>query len=283
MKQFILVIGILSVLLFGCDEVPPFVDFTDPPHSKDSTYIVSPVPAAQHKAVLIEDITGVRCNNCPFAAKKAQDIVQRKTEDSVVVMALYTESLATLTIPWPGFPSLTSPSATQLTSSLGLDGSLPNGYVDRTIFPPQQNRLTSYTVWETKVNQRLKEKTPVNIRIEDSVSGRKLKVKVRLQYTEAVSSTHKLSLFLVENGIVSKQTTTSGLDENYIHNHVLRYTFGSDLGKVLTASLMPGRTFVKELEYEIPLGIQISNCHIICVVSDNVTEEVVNVRNVEVH
>jgi hypothetical protein len=281
MRYLMACVSIIMVLLGGCEELPPAIDFTDTGRSHDSSYIISSVPVPQHKAVLIEDITGVRCNNCPSAAKKAYDIMTKRTEDSVVILALYTESLGTLTAPWPGFPVLTSNSATQITSSLGLDQGLPTGYIDRHVFPPKDIRYNAYTVWENLVNQRLQLKTPVNIDIQHAVSARKIIARVRLQYTQSVSGIHKVSLFLVESGIVSKQTTQSGADDQYVHNHVLRYTFGSDLGRVLTESLVPGRTFIREFEYEVPAEFNMVNCHLICMVADHVTEDVVNVRQVK--
>src|SRR5688572_24500027 len=88
MKLFRLSLLFLIPLTFlSCEEEPPFIDFSPPYKTKDTTYINLTIPPAQNKAVLIEDITGVRCVNCPDAAKKARDIVTAKTEDSVVVIA----------------------------------------------------------------------------------------------------------------------------------------------------------------------------------------------------
>lgn len=89
MKSFVALLASCALLIVACKEIPPYIDYTVPVPSKDTSYIASSVPPAQHKAVLIEDITGVRCNNCPQAAQQALAIQTAKTEDSVVVMALY--------------------------------------------------------------------------------------------------------------------------------------------------------------------------------------------------
>ena len=80
MKQFVW-IGLSMALAFtACEEIPPYIDYSVPVvPKKDTTYIASVIPAAQHKAVIIEDITGVRCNNCPSAAQKAMDIMAQKS------------------------------------------------------------------------------------------------------------------------------------------------------------------------------------------------------------
>ncbi len=280
MKHF--VVALSFVLLYSaCEEIPPHIDFNEPYKTKDTTYIVSNIPAAQHKAVLIEDITGVRCVNCPQAAAKAKEIVTEKTEDSVVVMALYINQLANFTTPWDGFPLLNTAIASTMVDFYGIPSGLPSGYVDRAVYAPQTVRFYAYTTWKNLVNQRLKMSTPVNIDIQKSVNARKVTVNLKLQYTAAVTGDHKYALYLIEDGIVSKQTGATD-PENYVHNHALRYAFGNPLGNALTASLVPGRTFDKELDYTIPSEYNIDNCRLVCVVTDVATGEVVNVREVHV-
>lgn len=274
-------LAILSFVFASCEEVPPFIDFSSPGKSKDTTYISATVPPAQHKAVLIEDVTGVRCNNCPRAAQKAKDIITQKTEDSVVVMAIYSVDFnTTLTSPYPGFPNMNNAFSTQIISALGNPNGLPSGYVDRAKFGAQTVRYNSDLIWQNLVAERLKLTTPVNISLQKSLSGRKLTIRVSLVYNSASSANHKYALYLTESGIVSRQLTTSGEVDNYVHNHVLRYAFGNALGTPMNQTLVAGRTFERELEFEIPSEYVIPNCHVVCVVSDADTEAVVNVRQI---
>lgn len=283
-KQLFYCLIILSGLS-ACEEVPPYIDFTVPAVPlTDSTYINSNVPAAQHKAVLLEDITGVRCQNCPSAALKANDIVTQKTEDSVVVVALYPDiaAISNFTTPYSGVPRLTTEYSKQITETIKIPGGLPNGYVDRTIFAGRLDPVISPLDWINFVNERLKLKTPVNISITKSIKDTTLKVKIKLEYNASVNSgvTHKYSIFLIENGIVSSQLKPNGTDPNYVHNHALRYAFGNATGNALTESLVAGRTFIKEFVYETPKSINLANCHIVCLVSDASTNEVINVRQI---
>src|SRR5690606_13592324 len=161
------------------------------------TYITSTVPQAQHKAVLIEDITGVRCVNCPQAADEIKQIMSLK-KDSVVAVALYPNHMPTLTTPWPGFPKLNNETATNMVDFLSVPGALPNGYVDRGIFAPLTERFIQYKSWKSIVDQRLAVPTPVNIHLTSTVNGSKVKVKFTVQYTQDVSEKHKISLFITE-------------------------------------------------------------------------------------
>ena len=152
MKKIVFLSAIVALLLSGCEETPPQIDFSIPVIPlKDSTYI-DPVPAPQHKAVLIEDITGVRCINCPDAALKAKDIIAQKSSDSVVVMAIYpTDVLDNFTHPYDGVPQLSTGIARQIVEALGTPQGLPNGYVDR-ITPSGAGRAINYAEWINYVN-----------------------------------------------------------------------------------------------------------------------------------
>ncbi len=284
MKKFVFLSAIIALLLSGCEETPPEIDFKVPIIPlKDSTYIGT-APAPQHKAVLIEDITGVRCINCPDAAQKAKDIVAQKTSDSVVVMAIYPITIFdNFTHPYAGVPQLASNIAKDIVQTLGLPQGLPNGYVDRKIFIGKSDPVISYTEWINYVNIRLQEKTPVNIGITKEINNRKLKVEINLQYnTNALAgANHKYAIYIIEDKIVSSQTTQSGINPNYVHNHALRYAFGLTMGNPLIQTTVPGRTYVKQYEYEMPAEYVIENCHAICVVLDSVTNEVINVREID--
>jgi hypothetical protein len=170
----------------------------------------------------------------------------------------------------------------QIVDALGAPTGLPSGYVDRAIISPQTVRFNAYTTWGNLVNTRLKLKTKVNIEIEKTLTANLVTAKLKLTYTENESSTHKYSLFLTENNVESKQAMPDGAKpkDDYIHNHVLRYAFGLSTGNPLKESLVAGRVFEKELSYEIPSNIVPANCYLVCVVTDAITNEVVNVRQI---
>lgn len=278
MKQVLFLFGLFSLtFLASCVEDSPYIDL----EATDlRTYLSATPPPAQHKAVLIEDITGVRCINCPQAAATAASIASARTEDSVVVVALYSKEYnTTLTSPYSGFPGLNSSFSSQIISQMGPPVGLPYGYIDRSNFGGS-NRWIQPSLWSAKVNERLKMSSPVNISFTKSVSGNKLTASITMEYTATISGNHKYSLLITESGVVSKRLGTSGEDPNYVHNHVLRYAFGSATGSAFPASLVPGRKFVKDIEYTLPSDIKIDNCSLICIISDVATEEVINVRQI---
>ena len=55
----------LGLLINGCQEVGPNINLGNSRTVASSTYIESPVQTPEPRNVLIEEITGVSCNNCP--------------------------------------------------------------------------------------------------------------------------------------------------------------------------------------------------------------------------
>ncbi len=286
MKKLLLFIPITALLFSSCEEVPPAINFSVPIIPlKDSMYIATTVPVAQHKAVLIDDITGVRCNNCPDAAKKAMDIVAQKSHDSVVVIALYANipSLSNFTTPYSGEKNLVYEGAGQIIESLGKPSGLPSGYINRKIFPGKTERPIDKNEWINFVNEGLKGKTPVNIKLSKELKGRNLKVEINLAYNSAPTNanSHKYAIYLIEDGIVGRQLTKTVEEPNYVHNHVLRYAFGLAMGNPLQGPYVAGKTYVKQFEYEVPAEFDLTHCHLICAVMDGTTEEVLNIREID--
>ncbi len=289
MKHVFICLSLVLALFSGCEETPPFIDFTDTGDSDTGT-IADTIPPAQHKAVLIEDITGVRCVNCPSAAQKIMDIITNKSEDSVIAIALYPwpypgPSNFINTNPWEGFPKLADDTCSKIVESLGVPNGLPSGYVDRYAFPPSLERPNAFNSWASLVDKRLRLSTPVNITLEKSVAGKKISIDIKLHYTKFVSGKHKLALYLIEDNIISKQRTPPpvGDKDDYVHNHAFRFTFDLPAGRPLKGNLFPGKTYDRHYEYQLPVNspIKIENCHVVCLVLDATTEEVVNVRKIE--
>ena len=76
MKKFrILISAFVLLTIVACEEVPPLINYEESKSLKDTTYLINTVPAAELKNVLLEDVSGVKCVNCPDAAVIAKSIM----------------------------------------------------------------------------------------------------------------------------------------------------------------------------------------------------------------
>jgi hypothetical protein len=260
----------LSAVIFlwiGCAEEPPFINYEKPKTTIDTTWVKAEPAAPQQKQVMLEDFTGVRCVNCPDAAKIAKDL-QTLYPGRVNVAAIHPLNLLnTFTDPIDkdGHKSrqdFRTQAGTDICRNLlGVPNSLPKGAVDRVKFSDQIELLIDYTVWTPKVTEQLAVPTPVNIGLTNVPSPpNEVVVDVRLEYTKTLTDTNYITLMIIEDSIVDVQQYINRTDpqnpyasynNNYVHMHVMRDVMSASTGDLLNAPLVAGRVFLKRYKYTI--------------------------------
>lgn len=245
------------VLIFAsCSEIPPFINYgPDIVLAKDTTYVVSDIPAPEDKNVLIEDVSGTRCSNCPAAAKGAHDF-QKDNPGRVVVVTLHPTSIRQFTTPHEGVTDTlnTDISENIMQSILGVPTGLPAGAVDRKIFDSESSIIINPAKWAAKATEQLALKSKVNLEVEMDITEeeRKARLDVKTTFVADESEPVYLSILMLESHIVQTQSIPGGKDKDYEHNHVLRYGHTNFSGLKLADEMEKGRVFEKSFDLEIP-------------------------------
>lgn len=287
MKLWSSILGIaLAVFFASCSEENPGVVFTKAEKPLlDTNYLIGTIPAAQSKKVLLIDITGVRCNNCPDAAAIARRIADTLNPGKVVVVALYPNSPSpSLTAPWDGYDTMVTTDAEALAGLLGAIPNLPIGSVDQV--KSNGTYFMDRATWNGQVNNRIAVPTPLNIDLNTEwlAANNKGRLDIKVTYTGAVSSKHLIYIGILESEIEGKQSNKnikpSGIQEDYLHHHALRKLITPATGDTLNAPLVAGRVFEKQ--YYITPRYNWNADHLECVVwvVDATTKEVLHVNKV---
>ena len=152
-------------ILASCEEEPPFIDFSAGVVVQDTSYIYNTPVTPQLKSMLIEDVTGVRCVNCPDAATKADELKILHGEKLVVVTLMPDKALlANFTDPDPDYAQVSNPQVTQLLNSLNPPSAMPLGMINRT--NNGNGLMVVYQRWPGDVQTELNKTNTVNIEIE---------------------------------------------------------------------------------------------------------------------
>ncbi|MHB1278635.1 MAG: Omp28-related outer membrane protein [Bacteroidia bacterium] len=253
------VLFILVIFLSSCEEDPlPIIEAN---HSalRDTTYMVTPPSSAQTKVVLLEDLTGVRCPNCPIAHKAVKDILSVYPNQVVAVGIHPGKAEFPQAYPFNGEPDLNTPFGRKIMDIVTKPAGLPYGMVDRVL----KANLTS--TWKGYVDQRLAIPPSVNVSIDTVVydsSSRKLRYSLRIEATAEINESVFISTLIREDSIIQKQDSISTIIEKYNHMHVLRDMpqFKLALNPNGSPSITPGRVFVKDFEVSIPVEWNAKNC-----------------------
>ena len=269
--------------MVSCDEELPPVIMTEEEKPLLDTFYIGSVPAASVKKVLLFDVTGVRCNNCPKAAVLAKNLATSNA-GRVEVVALYPKTPMSLTFPWAGYDTMSTIEAEQIATAMGGITSLPLGAVDQVAF--NGSKLLNTSDWGAAVTAQLAKTSPFNLSVKStwkSADG-KSRVEIKAVANTSITSNYKWVVAITENGVKSKQSdqdAPGGMVDEYEHEHALRGVVGSTLGSdVNSAAVSAG--YVREKHfYLVPKAKwNASKCDVVVWVYNADTKEVVQVEKV---
>jgi hypothetical protein len=284
--RFFVVISLLFAVIRGlvsCSEELPPVIMAEEEKSLLDTFYMGSVPAALVKKVLLFDVTGVRCNNCPKAAVLAKNLA-RTAAGRVEVVALYPQTPMSLTFPWAGFDTMSTIEADQIATAMGGITSLPLGAVDQVAF--NGSKLLNTSDWGAAVTAQLGKTSPFNLSIKStwkSADG-KSRVEIKAVANAAITSNYKWVVAITENGVKSKQSdqdAPGGMVDDYEHEHALRGAVGSTLGSDINSAAVSAGYVREKHFYLVPKPKWVaSNCDVVVWIYDANTKEVVQVEKV---
>lgn len=226
--------AILSILLLtGCTEVMVTIPEFVPPDTE--------------KVVLIEELTGVNCPNCPKGALKLEELLQRYPKN-VIGVSIHGEFLA----------EPLSSSKFDFRSELADD--LEN-YLKPIFGKPaaafnrvqQENQsefaISSVDLWGQFVDAELAKAQTIGLDIITTFDEetRELTVDVEVEPLINIEGDIRISVMLTESHIIDAQKDVDVIIDDYEHNHMLRTmltNYEGDLFKDrLTANVIENTSF----------------------------------------
>lgn len=220
--------------------------------------------------VLLEDYTGVRCNNCPEAGALALQL-QQQNEGHLVVLGVHPRGA--LQNPAGGFPDFRTDDGNEWNNFFNI-AAYPSGLVNR-------NGVLGQAEWTAAVNNAIGNDAPVRliIKTEYNDATRELKLSIHSKFLQNVESSDvRLTVCMMEDNIIGLQTTPDGVDENYLHRHVFRGTAdGQTWGRVLNAeaeSITAGKNFITNMKFTVSDDYNADEFYIVAFISDNSTKQV---------
>ena len=289
--------------LFSCkEEIPSGLVLTQTV-SKDTSYI-APVEVPQTKKILIEELTGASCVNCPEGTEILKSLMTQNP-GRIVVTALHSGFLT----PPPsgakydfrsadgdalrsffneGDPSKPSATFDRVPATSG--GSVGNLFIEKGATGGD---------WLAMFPTRLSKTTPVNIHLVSAYNpdSDKVFINVKLAFTSDLTDTLALTLYVNENGRVDKQEgKVNGVPstiEDYEFEHIFRKLITPAGGDLILDSL-PIKTKGRVLERYISFkpnvynpssninGIILDSCKLIGIVhKTGKSKEVLHVQEVK--
>ena len=296
--------GVLFAIGFlSCDKIDaPYRESSGGVTGRNDTVIISgdtiffpldlTTPA---KKVLVEDYTGHTCGKCPFAGVYLNDTLKQIYGDKLVVISVhggyFAEPCPPHTLP-PGAPA--GSFALDLRCQTSQDwyttfavSSNPNGMIDRIDYPASQ--LKTPDGWSAPLQAESVLAPEMKIRIINhyNAATRELKTGVYSKFLGNKTGTYKLTVVLIEDGIIDWQLWDSPhaieFDPAYLNHGVLRGGINGSFGSVIaTGSITNGTVNLIGYSYVLDNAWIASNCKVVAFVYDETNYKVLQVEEADV-
>lgn len=204
-------------------------------------------PAEVGRAVLIEDLTGQRCINCPTGTDIINGIIHTYGEDNVIAVGIHSGPL--------GF--------TGNSKRVGLMTDTGDEYYTywangtnlgqpSAIFNRKKGPSDNLNNWAAEVGLIISEKANLSIDITNAYDAKKRELTTKVGAFGVNGTVNgKLQVWIVEDGIKAMQMMPDGsANQEYIHNHVFRAAVNGTWGEEVTVK--EGETTSKDYSYVLP-------------------------------
>lgn len=264
MKNIFITLVFIILVFSGCEEIMPTI----------------PDAVVSDRVVLIEEFTGVGCQNCPGGSVELGNLLEIYPNNLIAVSIhagffskenkwhpdqrfdLRCEDGISLTEEYFGGEPFAYPSAT-INRELSTTNSLFVGL--------QQ--------WPGKITSELEEETSAFLLIDHSYNSasRELTMDLFVDVIKDLPADVRLSIMITESDIVDYQLDINapgdGWVSDYVHKHVLRDMITSFEGEDLSNGVtIRGSNIKNSFTYEVPADFVPENCEVIAFIHRNTTE-----------
>ena len=235
------------------------------------------------RRVLIEDLTGHTCNNCPGAARIAADLQEFYGEEQLTVVAVHGGAFS------PPVPPIgddfydtdfRTPAGTEYNQAFQVMF-WPAGMVSRREF--EASLVMSEGAWSSAVAEIIGQPSPFELWFDTLFHGSNMvSTVIKLHITGPVSGDHNLVVYLTEDHVIDWQTDSEATPPDvpdYDHRHVLRTNLNGTWGvPVISGSAAEGDTITLEYtDFALNPAWNTANCALVAYVRNTATEEIMQV------
>ncbi len=275
MKTIVTVLFALLIIT-SCDKVDdPF----DVPHNGGN----NTTPEAQK--ILLEDLTGFRCTNCPQAHDIATNLYNVYGDQLIIVSVHGSAQFSTPSSSGPYSTNFQTPAATHYYTDFFDSPGLPTGAVNRRII--SDSRTVAPSAWGEIINPMIQTTAPANLSIDVmsyNEATRVVEVDITMTITsEMASGNYFMTAYLVEDSIYDWQLN-NGVDiENYLHRHVLRDNINGTWGDLAFDSGEANQEKTLSYQYTLNEAWKEEHCEIVAYLYHGDTREIVQVNKMWVN
>jgi Outer membrane protein Omp28 len=256
----------VALLLAGCREKP----------------ILIPDLKVGESRILVEELTGVRCGNCPDGTKELIELRKRFNE-RVIIVAIH--AAPGFDTPFPeSTQDFRTPKGTQLANFIGQAAFYPCAAINRRLVPPEQELYLSRPIWAGLITEALAKPPATGLfaNTNFNAANRQLNAEIRIAPEQALSGEHRLTVLMTEDSIVDVQRVIVDKVANYQQRFVLRDILTAPTGDAIGEPLTPANVLVRNFTTTLPAKWNERRCRLVAFLHRNTPNSKDVIQAVEV-
>lgn len=262
----------LSLLCVGCKESP----------------IQIPELGVGTRKVLVEELSGVNCTNCPDGARELAKIQTALGKDKVVLVSIYPSLYGILSRPYTDSKyDFRIKEGDDLVKYLGVADGIPAVSVNRTInnVGALNPFMLSPTQWGGIVRDQLQEEPTIGMFMDNTYdpATRTLNIQLNLSPAKTLIGEHRLTVLITQDSIVDAQNDKGVKVKEYVHRHVLRKILTQPSGEVIGEALTVNALISKTMTFVLPANWEAKHCDVVAFVHRSGTPDFKVLQAVEEH
>lgn len=227
----------------------------------------SPSTAGGDRHVLVEELTGVRCTNCPDGARALLSLQASVGAEKMIIISNH--SAGSFSLPYNDSKyDFRSPAAQTVADFVGQAIGFPTAAISRSIPVGGTDPYTSSAKWAGLVDKELAKPNVVNMTLSSTfdTASRKLNIETGVVPLVALSGEHRISVVITQDKIVDAQLDNGVKVKEYLHRHVLRGTVTSPIGDVIAQPFEAGKKITLKYSFTVPAAWEAKNCSVVAFV-----------------
>lgn len=222
------------------------------------------------RKVLVEELTGVDCANCPKGPQEL-DALSKIYGKNLVAVAIHAGARGSFNKQLPGAAyNFNTDELEELVAAIGEPSLFPSAAINRQEANGDPS-LFYEQPWGGLVALELGQDHNVGLFLENKYDSetRQVEVEVRIAPEADLSGGHNLTVYMVQDSIVDPQNVFGTLTPNYVHRHVLRKVLTNVAGDGIDEPLTKGAVVTRTFSYTLPADFDVLHGYVVAFIHRN--------------
>ncbi len=215
--------------------------------------IAIPEPVAPKRRVLVEELTGVRCTNCPDGARTLLSLQSTFGKENLILVSNH--SAGTFSFPYPDSKfKFNFPEGQAMADYIGQPIGFPTAAIGRFHLNGEKSPFASASLWAGLLNSEFAKDYGLGLFIKTTYNptARQVGIEVLMDPTQTLEGENRLSVVITQDSIVDPQLDSGTKIKEYVHRHVLRGVVTSATGDLIDEPLMAGTLLSRKYTFTLP-------------------------------